>query len=78
MVLRVDGEVVGEGEGRAAMGTPLNCVAWLANTMGALGSSLVAGDIILSGSLGPMIPAKPGQKAHLQIDGIGTADITFS
>jgi 2-oxopent-4-enoate/cis-2-oxohex-4-enoate hydratase len=40
-------------------GSPVNAVAWLANTLGRLGISLKAGDVILSGSQSPLVPVKP-------------------
>ena len=44
MVLEKNGEIVATGAGAAALGTPANAVAWLANTLGALGIALKAGD----------------------------------
>ncbi len=34
--LEKNGEIVATGAGAAALGSPLNCVAWLANTLGRL------------------------------------------
>ncbi|MQM38990.1 2-hydroxyhexa-2,4-dienoate hydratase [wastewater metagenome] len=55
----------------------MNCVAWLANTLGAFGIPLKAGEVILSGSLVPLIPIAPGESMHLSIGGIGTAGCRF-
>ena len=46
--------------GAAALGSPLTCVAWLANTLGRFGIKLEAGEVILSGSLVPLEPVRPG------------------
>lgn len=73
-----NGELLSEGIGSEALGSPLNCVAWLANTFGERGISLDAGDIILSGSLVPLEPVKAGDSMRVEIDGIGTADVHFS
>ncbi|MFB4202529.1 2-oxopent-4-enoate hydratase [Arhodomonas sp. KWT2] len=77
MVVEKNGEVVSTGAGAAALGSPVNCVAWLANTLGAFGIPLKAGEVILSGSLVPLIPIAPGESMHLSIGGIGTAGCRF-
>ena len=59
-------------------GSPLTAVAWLANTLGAYGVALKAGDVILSGSLVPLAPAAPGDAFMTRIEGLGTAEIRFA
>ncbi len=78
MVIKNHGEVVARGQGSAALGSPLKCVAWLANTLGNYGISLNAGDIILSGSLAAMIPCQPGDDMTVEIEGIGGASYRFT
>lgn len=78
MVMERNGEIVATGAGAAALGSPVNCVAWLANTLGRFGTPLQAGEVILSGSLVPLLPVKPGDCVHLSIGGIGTAAVRFS
>lgn len=73
-----NGALLSEGIGSEALGSPLNCVAWLANTFGERGISLDPGDIILSGSLVPLEPVKAGDEMRVDIDGIGSASVTFS
>ena len=77
MVLEKNGEVVVTGAGAATMGSPVNAVVWLANTLGRLGIGLKAGEIILSGALGAMVPVKAGDNLHLTIGGIGSCSIRF-
>ena len=48
MTLTKNGQVVSTGQGSATMGSPLTAMAWLANTLGALGTPLRAGEIVLS------------------------------
>ena len=50
MVLEKNGEINSTSAGASVQGSPVNAVAWLANTLGRLGISLKAGDVILSGS----------------------------
>ncbi|MBE8168131.1 MAG: 2-oxopent-4-enoate hydratase [Shewanella sp.] len=73
MVIKNKGQVVATGQGSAALGSPLNCVAWLANTLGQYDITLNAGDIILSGSLAAMIPCQQGDDMSVEIEGIGSA-----
>mgnify|MGYP000332856649 CR=1 FL=1 len=73
MIIKNRGEVVAEGQGSAALGSPLNCVAWLANALCEYGVELKAGDIILSGSLAAMIPSVVGDDMTMEIEGIGHA-----
>ncbi|KGJ99334.1 fumarylacetoacetate hydrolase family protein [Thalassotalea sp. ND16A] len=77
MVIKNNGEVIAQGQGSAALGSPLNCVAWLANALGDYGVSLKAGDIILSGSLAAMIPCKADDQMTMEITGIGSASYQF-
>jgi len=69
---------VAEGTGAAVLGSPLNSVAWLANAMGAYGAGLRPGNIVLSGSLGPVVPATPGTEMQVSVTGIGSASIRFT
>jgi 2-keto-4-pentenoate hydratase len=48
-VLHRNGRVVGSGAGGAVLGSPLNSLAWLANTVGPLGVTLEAGHVVLPG-----------------------------
>ncbi len=78
MVVEQNGEVVATGAGAAALGSPVNCVAWLANTLGEFGIGLKAGEVILSGSLVPLLPIKAGDSMHVTIGGIGSASVRFT
>jgi 2-oxopent-4-enoate/cis-2-oxohex-4-enoate hydratase len=77
MVLEKNGEIVGTGAGAATMASPLNAVAWLANTLGRLGIALKAGEIILSGSLAAMVPVVRGDNLRVTIGGIGGCSVKF-
>lgn len=78
MVAMRNGEVVVTGAGAAVQGSPLNAVAWLANTLGRLGTPLLAGETILSGALGPMFAIEPGDRLTMKVGGIGACSIAFS
>jgi 2-oxopent-4-enoate/cis-2-oxohex-4-enoate hydratase len=55
----------------------VNSVAWLANTMGRLGIGLKAGEVILSGALAAMHPAKAGDNFRVSIGGLGSCSVRF-
>lgn len=78
MVLEKNGEIVATGAGAAALGHPANAVAWLANTLGAHGIALEAGEVVLSGSLGIMVPVKAGDNLRVTIGGIGSCSVRFN
>ena len=73
-----NGEIISTGAGAAALGSPVAAVAWLANTLGNYGVSLSAGDVILSGSLVPLEPARPGDRFRLAIAGLGEVSVNFA
>ncbi len=72
-----NGAPLSEGYGSAVQGNPAQAVAWLANTLGAFGVTLDAGDIILSGSLVPLAPAVRGDTFEMTLHGIGGCTARF-
>ncbi len=77
MVVEKNGVIISTGAGAAALGSPVNCVTWLANTLGQFGISLKAGEVILSGSLVPLEPVQAGDFMRVEIGGIGSASVRF-
>ncbi|WP_456280656.1 2-keto-4-pentenoate hydratase [Cupriavidus sp. JZ107] len=77
MCLSRRGEPVSTGAGAACLGNPLNAVVWLARTMSRLGKPLRAGELVLSGALGPMVPVKPGDVFECHINGVGRVCTQF-
>ncbi|MET8978825.1 fumarylacetoacetate hydrolase family protein [Streptomyces sp. NPDC004539] len=78
MRLYADGVLASEGNGAACLGDPLAALLWLARTAREFGDPLRAGQIVLSGALGPLVPVPPGTVVRAELTGLGPVTATFS
>ena len=78
MSMSIDGEEVSTGVGAASLGDPVNAVVWLARTARELGTPLRAGQVVLSGAMGPMRPVTPGATVTSTVTGLGSVTVSFS
>jgi len=76
MSLDHGGDTVSTGSGAACLGSPIIAVAWLARAVARQGGLLRAGDIILSGALGPMAAVRAGVYLA-RLDGLGEVRADF-
>ena len=77
MVMENRGEPTAVGAGAACLGHPINAVRWLAEVMVVRGRPLMAGDVVMSGALGPMVAVTPGEVYEARISGLGSVRAVF-
>jgi 2-keto-4-pentenoate hydratase len=71
MVAKRNGQIASLGVGAASMTNPLLAVRWLAEKLAQMERPLRAGDVVLSGSLGPIVTLAPGDLFEVEIGGLG-------
>ena len=72
MTMTIDREPASSGAGSECLGDPLEAVAWLARQARDFGDPLRAGQLVLSGALGPMRPVAPGSTVRAGLSGLGS------
>lgn len=78
MLMTRNGQAASLGVGAACLGNPLIAALWLARKMVEVGSPLKAGDVVMTGALGPMVPAEPGDTMVCEIAGLGSVSAVFA
>ena len=77
MSLTINGEERSAGTGAACLGDPLEALRWLAVQAHRFGDPLRAGQIVLSGALGPFVPFAPGDRVVASISGFAPLTVDF-
>jgi 2-keto-4-pentenoate hydratase len=74
-VATINGKVVGEGLGAAAMGHPLDSLAWVANHLAAHHRGLVFRDVVITGSIITTKTVRPGDLVKFEVDRLGGVEL---
>jgi len=74
----LNGELAATGSGASCMGDPLRALTWLARVSAESGQPLAAGDLVLAGALGPMVPVSGGDDVHADFGALGEVRARFS
>lgn len=72
------GRTMSEGTGAACLDDPVEAVLWLARVCRDLGSPLRAGEVVLSGALGPMVPVAAGGRYTATLSTLGAVSVAVS
>jgi 2-keto-4-pentenoate hydratase len=75
MAVTRNGQLAGTGAGAAALGNPVQAVAWLANTLAPYGVTLEAGRFVMTGALHAAFPAVPGDVVRAEFDRLGPVTV---
>ncbi|MCG1022833.1 2-keto-4-pentenoate hydratase [Sutcliffiella horikoshii] len=70
-------QLINEGAGKAALGDPAFCVAWLANKLSEFGITLKANEVILSGALSAAVNAEEGDEFVAEFQTLGEVKVNF-
>lgn len=74
----IDGDEKGNGIGADVMGHPLEAVVWLANKLAEHGGGLKAGQIVLTGSVAPVLWIDSATaQARIELDGLGSVSLSI-
>jgi len=77
-VLTRNGILVDTGAGAAALGDPLVALAWLANTLGAVGVGMEPGHLVMTGALHAAVPMAAGDVFRADFDRLGPVTVRIT
>lgn len=70
----VNGAEAIAGSGNAVLGHPLNVLPWLQSELGRRGTQLEPGEVVTTGSFGPIVQVVPGQDIVVRSGGLGSVE----
>lgn len=78
MTMSINDDEVSSGSGAACLGHPLQAARWLADVLCAHGTPLRAGDVVMTGALGPMKPIVAGDRICADLGDLGSVSTELS
>ena len=76
--MTINGENVGEGQGKLILGHPMNALTWLIEHLNARGTSLKAGEFVTLGSVVKTAwITNPQTEVVIEFEGLGRASVRF-
>ena len=77
VVFEQGGQVVATNTAAEVLGNPLNSLAWLANTLGAMGRGMRTGEVVLTGSISKVLRPKAGDAVRASFTRLGSVACRF-
>jgi len=78
-VTAIDGEGnEHRGSGANVLGDPLVALAWIANELSSLGTTLAAGQVVTTGTCFKPFPVKPGDHVRMDFGSLGKISVRFA
>ncbi len=76
-ILLRNGRIIATGAGAAVLGSPLNALIWLANTLGERGVAIESGAVVLPGSITKSVPVSRGDVISARYSSLGQITVPF-
>ena len=77
VTLQVNGAVIAQGTGAAALGSPLNVAVWLANHLNERGIGVRSGELVTTGTCTGIKPVSAGDSVTADFGPLGTVQADF-
>jgi 2-keto-4-pentenoate hydratase len=78
MSMSINGHEASVGTGAECLGNPLHAARWLADELCARGIPLRAGQVVMTGALGPLRPVAAGDELVARFGQLGTVSAFMS
>jgi 2-keto-4-pentenoate hydratase len=75
--IRLGGEAQSVDEPLALVGDPVAALAHLASHLAAFGETVRAGDVLITGSIVPALPLRPGDRLEYRLEPLGELALAF-
>jgi 2-keto-4-pentenoate hydratase len=75
--LSIDRKKIDSGAGSAVLGSPINALVWLVNTLGSRGVAFKPGDVVLPGSVTASYPVQAGSHVVADFGPLGSVTAVF-